>query len=118
MTSVKVDLSDRDAAKEWIITNQLARRNLSLYQRGRLVLQRDEIFKARAREKQQEHCGTAPGISKSLLHQVGEVILKESDSAKPQDEWTDHKLAKIAGTSHTTIARIRTLENETSIGPA
>jgi hypothetical protein len=102
-----VALKDRDAAKEWIITNQLARRNLEKYQRARLRLVRDAIYKAQGKERQREHGGTTPGKSKeSLLHHGGEV--------KAEDNWTDHKLAKEAGVSHKFIHQVRIIENEGS----
>jgi hypothetical protein len=101
-----IELPDREHAKEWIITNQLARRNISLYQRARLVMKREEIIAARAKERQRQHGNTHPGKKKTLHHQVGEVISDEST--------TDRRLAKMADTSHTTIHRARVIEKEAS----
>lgn len=92
-----IDLSDREAAKEWIIANQLNRRNLTLYQRSRLVLQRDEIIKARAKERMVEG-GKHKGVHRSA---------DPTESRK-----TNTILAKQAGTSHKTIHQVRVIEKE------
>lgn len=90
------NLSDRQTAKEWIITNQLGRRNITLFQRTRLVLKRDGIVKARAKERMlagksdPEHFG-AQGSGR-----------------------TNKILARQAGTSHKTVWQVRVIENEAS----
>jgi hypothetical protein len=95
-----IKLSDRNSAKEWIIANQLNRRNLTLYQRSRLVLQRDEIIKARAKEHQ--------GARTDLKVTSSTVV----DDVKQASHRTDKQLAKMAGTSHKTIHEVRVIENE------
>lgn len=104
-----IERSDRDHAKEWIIKNQLARRNISLFARGRLVLKREGILKDRAKGKQRQGGGDRKSEafqeSKSGIQLAGEPIL---------DNRTDHRLAEQAGTSHDTIHKIRVIENEGS----
>lgn len=39
-------------AKDWIIKNQLGRRNLPLYEKAKLALLHEENFKAKAKENQ------------------------------------------------------------------
>ena len=50
----ELSLPDRDVAKIWIIENQLGRRNLSLYQRSVLVLQREDIYREIAKRNQDQ----------------------------------------------------------------
>jgi len=82
-------------AKEWIICNQLARRNLSLFQRARLVLTREEIIKLRSKLRQGERRD-----------------LTSSNELEEVAGGTDRKLAKMSGVSHETIHRVRTIERE------
>lgn len=91
---------DREEAKEWIIRNQFGRRNLSAYDRSRLALQLEDVIKAKAKERQKEHGGTAPG--KTLTQKSAEV--------KPIE--TREELAKIAGVSRDTIDKVRVIEKE------
>lgn len=45
------EFEDRDAAKEWILRNQLARRNLNDYSRGALALRLKGVIAARAKAR-------------------------------------------------------------------
>jgi hypothetical protein len=74
----ELDLPNRDAAKEWIVRNQLGRRNLSPFARAELVAHLKESVAARAKENQK-------GGMKS---------------DKPID--TKKEMAKLAGMSHDT----------------
>ena len=84
---------DENDALAWIITNQLARRNLSDYDRVRLVLRKEEIFKKKASEKLKTH--TKQGYQKSdkAVHVSKEV-------------------AKIADVSHDTVSRVKFIEKQ------
>ena len=46
------EFEDRDAAKEWILRNQLARRNLNNYARAALALRLKAVIAARAKARQ------------------------------------------------------------------
>lgn len=48
---VHMRFESRDAAKAWIIKNQLGRRNLPIYERGRLALQLKPIIEADAKKR-------------------------------------------------------------------
>lgn len=84
---------DESDALAWIITNQLARRNLSDYDRVRLVLKKEEIFKEKAKAKLKTH--TKQGYQKSdkAVHVSKEV-------------------AKIAEVSHDTVSRVKFIEEK------
>ena len=87
----------RDRAKEWILRNQFGRRNLNPMQRAELALKLEPLIAARAKQKQREHGGTAPG--QSLRQNSEEVSTKK-------------ELAKVAGVSHDTLSRAKAiLEN-------
>lgn len=81
----------RDAAKEWIIRNQFARRNLAPFQRLELSDKLRPILERRARERQR--CGP------------GGLLLQNSGKAV----HVDSELAKASGLSRDTIAKGRVL---------
>ena len=89
-TVTETDFESRDAVIEWIIKNQLGRRNLPLYEQGRLSLRLKPIIAARAKEQQ----GTRTDISQNSVKSID----------------TQKELAKAAGVSHDTIAKIEKIE--------
>ena len=82
--------------KIWIIQNQLGRRNLSAYDRSILALKLKPVIAAKAKEKQIESGGAVP-----------------QKSAKPPIE-TRAEIAKAAGVSHDTIAKVEKIEAQAS----
>ena len=86
----QIEFNSRVDAKIWIITNQFARRNLSLFQRCELALELEDIFKAKAKENQ----GTRTDICQ-----------KSDKCPFPID--TKKEVAKIAGVSHDTVAKVK-----------
>jgi N6-adenosine-specific RNA methylase IME4 len=83
------DFPNKDAAKIWMIDNQLARRNLTLYGRCVLAIQRGFVLQKKAREHQRE--GGRSKVSQNSEKAID--VNKES--------------AKRAGLSHDTIAKVR-----------
>lgn len=104
-TTTEVNIENRDDAKAWIISNQLARRNLQLYQRAHLVLAREDIYRAQAKERMREG-GRKGGESKG--HQISDDPIL---GGNPR-ELTELRLAREAGTSHDTIHKVRTIDRE------
>lgn len=96
-------LNDREAVKDWIIRNQLGRRNLNLYSRGEIALKLEPMISNRARENQ--------GTRNDLSGQDNFLAnLPKSSSVNTRDE-----LAKKANVSSRTMAMIKFLvENATS----
>lgn len=101
------NFSDREAAKVWIIANQLNRRNLSKYQKAKLVLTRDAIYKAQAKERERAGGGDhkSKEYKESGIHHGGYPIVNQGNR-------TDDRLAKEAGVSHKLIHEVRVIENE------
>src|SRR3990167_4193715 len=91
--SIKFD--GRDEAKVWILNNQLDRRNLTPYQRGEIVLVREEIIKARSRQ----------GERTDLQNNLSQKSAKSSLD-------TREELAKAAGISHDTMARVKKIAEQ------
>lgn len=52
--TMQIELSGREAAEVWIIKNQLARRNISPYQRSLLAIELEKRLRPQAKEKQGE----------------------------------------------------------------
>ena len=92
--TIEKQFKDRDAVIEWIITNQFGRRNLSLYNRSLLALQLKPIFEQRAKENQ------------TLSEGRGVKGLEKSTNLIN----TREELARIAGVSDNTIARVEKIE--------
>lgn len=92
---VERSFDSREEAKEWIIRNQLSRRNLNAYQYGRLALQLEETVRTRAKEQQ----GTRTDISATL-----------PKSLEPID--TRLELARAAGIGERTMGKIMKIEKQ------
>ena len=90
----EMQFDDRDAVLSWIISNQLGRRNLTLYDRTRLVLRQEDVIQARAKRKE--------NIRKSTKQETAESPLP---AITTRDE-----LAKLAGVSHDTVAKVKVIE--------
>jgi len=61
---------DENEVKEWMILNQFGRRNLSNYQRSVLALELEEVFSAKAKEKELERKTTFHKSEKSNIEQL------------------------------------------------
>jgi DNA modification methylase len=84
--------------REWMILNQFGRRNLSNYQRSILALQLEDVFKEKAKEKQEKGINQFSLIQKS--EQAPIVAIKE--------------VAKVANVSHDTISKVKHIEQKAS----
>lgn len=93
---VELWLPDRDAAKAWIIRNQLGRRNLSPYVRSVLALKLEEVYRAKAKGNQR------------LSEGRGKKGLETSPNLNPVD--TRVEVARIARVSDNTIAKVKVIE--------
>ncbi len=89
---------NRNDAKVWIIQNQFGRRNLNLYQRGKLALVLKPLIAEKAKDKQRLSKGRGQKGSQNSVN------LKTIDTQK--------ELAKSARVSHDTIAKIEKIEQE------
>ena len=90
----------------WIINNQLARRNISRYDRTRLALKQEDIFEKQAKEQQKRKpVFVSPILAKQKSRQKKLVGTK-----KPLDRR--EKVAEIAKVSHGTVAKVKIIEKE------
>ena len=87
----EMQFDNREAVKAWIIRNQLGRRNLSKYDRSLLALKLEPIIAEKAKEQQGARTDICQKSDKSI------------DTKK--------ELAKIAGVSHDTIHKVKTIQN-------
>lgn len=92
--TIEKQFTDINAVKEWMINNQFGRRNLNNYQRSVLALQLEEVFKAKAKEKEFERKTTFLKSEKSNLETVNSI----------------KEIAKIANVGHDTIAKVKKIE--------
>jgi len=90
----ELEFEDRNAAKEWIIKNQFARRNLNLFLRCELVIKQRAIFVEKAKLKKQnsaENCDTRSlmaddaGVSHDSVSRVEAILNNFSDKVSDKD---------------------------------
>lgn len=91
--------NDREEAKEWIIDNQLGRRNLNPADAIILAQKKAEIVAAKAKEKQL-----------STLKQNEDRFIKNDKTAEPIH--TQKEIAKIAGVSTGTVAQFEQVQKK------
>jgi hypothetical protein len=88
------NFEDEDSAIEWIMRNQLSRRNLCDVERVRIAMKLKEKIAERAKENQ--------GARTDIL----------TNLAKCEANNTRQELAKIAGVSEGTFAKVEKIDNE------
>ena len=97
----EMDFPDRESVIEWILQNQLGRRNLSDFQRARVALRYESMIARKARERQAQ----AGGDRKSAEYKIACVQMNRSDN---QDTHrTRDEIAKIANTSASAVMRTK-----------
>ena len=89
-----------EAAVAWIIRNQFARRNLTAMQRAELALKLKDAVAAEAKKRQMSQL--KKGAEKPVVQKSA-----QRESGKTRDE-----LAKMAGVSHDTIAKVEKIVAE------
>lgn len=111
------EFADRAEAERWIILNQFGRRNLSAYDRSVLALKLKPIIEAKAKKNLVTH--TKEGYQGLQISAKADNEEKQgcqkSDKAdvvvapkKPID--TKKEIAKVAGVSHDTIAKVEKIQ--------
>jgi N6-adenosine-specific RNA methylase IME4 len=90
----ETNFESRDAAIEWIIKNQFGRRNLPLYERARLALRLKPVIAERAREN----------------NRLGADMTNTGLQNSVKAVNTQQEIAKAAGVSHDTIAKVEKIE--------
>ena len=82
-----------DDVKEWMILNQFGRRNLTLYQRGVLALQLEDVFQSKSQQ----------GVRSDLF-----VNSQKSNENKKLN--TNKEISKISSVGQQSLARIKAIE--------
>lgn len=93
---VRKEFDSRQSAIEWMILNQFGRRNLPAHERARLALRLKPMIADKAKEQQ--------------IRKPADSVSHKSVEQKPID--TQKEIAKIAGVSHDTIAKVERIEKE------
>ena len=91
----RIDFPSREDAIDWIIRNQLGRRNIPKYVRGELILKLKPVIAEKA--KGNEKLG-GKGSQNSVNHKID----------------TQKELAKLAGVSHDTIHKVEKIKEKAS----
>lgn len=103
--TIQREFTDRNTAIEWIILNQFGRRNLPAHERARLALLLKPVIAEKAKEQQKQ----SGGDRKSAEYQES-VMQKSAEPISPVT--TRQELAKVAGVSHDTIAKVERIEED------
>lgn len=91
-TTTEITFSTRDDAIIWIIKNQFGRRNLSAYDRSILALKLKPVIAAKAKERM--------------------LAGKANPTQNSAQGETRQEIAKAAGVSHDTIAKVERIEQQ------
>ncbi len=94
-STIQKDFNNEDDAKDWVINNQLSRRNLSNYDRSKLALQLEDIHIKEAKSRML----SGKKLDPAQISAGGE---------------TRDKIAEKAGVSHDTIAKVKKIEAKAS----
>lgn len=111
----EMEFADRAEAERWIILNQFGRRNLSKYDRSELALKLKPIIEAEAKKNQ----GTRNDLTS--VRNLTEVATDEKQGCQKSDKAdvvvapkkpidTKKEIAKVAGVSHDTIAKVEKIQ--------
>lgn len=95
-TILEKHFDDRESAKAWVIINQLARRNLTPFQKTELALQLEPSIKQKAKQQQ----GARSDISVNM------------PKSEPID--TRHEIAKAAGVSPKQVDKVKAIKKKGS----
>lgn len=113
----EIKFNSKDEALEWILRNQLGRRNLTDFQRNRIALKYEDIIAKRMKERQRQ-AGKEFGRGKDNRLALIDAN-EENKSNKEQDKigsdqlvrtyggTTREEVAKIAGTSQGSVQRTK-----------
>lgn len=126
--SMDYEFESEEEVKQWIIKNQFARRNISVYQRSALALKLKENIAKKAKENQSIAGGDKKSedvkplltiLTKAKTDNKDETVL--STLSKRTEEKskiiespinTREEIAKIAGVSEGTIHKVEIIEHE------
>lgn len=89
-------VDSREGAMAWMVDNQLARRNVNNFQRSELALKKEALLAAAAAEKQKKGISQKQNLSTNL--------------SKGPAMDTRRDLAKAAGVSEGTLAKVKEIE--------
>ena len=99
--TLEKEFTCKDEAIEWVVSNQLARRNLSTWEKVKAADKLRPYFEKQA----QENKSKAGGDKKS---EHAKSLFQESDKAI-NAVHTDEEIAKLAGTSRDTVNKVSTI---------
>ena len=101
---IRDDLKEEWQIEEQLIKDNLLRRQLTDYLRGEIGKHLEPIEEQKSKKRQKKHGGTAPGKTKSLPLNLGEVSRHKKE--------TDTKVAKQLGISGDQYRKIKTVRDK------
>ena len=120
--TLEMEFENEDIAQVWIVSNQIARRNVSAFERVKLSLKFEPIISAQNKRRQAEFHGNqhTSGLVKNSAQVQNSTggdnpqLVKNSAQAEKNAlrNKTREQLARIAGTSHDTMRKAKKIINE------
>lgn len=110
--TVSMDFQDKEAAKVWMLHNQLGRRNLNDYQRSEIALQLEELLKGQAKERQATSTG---GANPQLVANLPEAETSDQQThthCQDKPGTTRDAIAKTAGVSGRTVDKVKAIRDD------
>lgn len=104
--TVSMDFQDKEAAKIWMLHNQLGRRNLNDFQRSEIALQLEDLLKEQAKERQATSTG---GANPQLVKNSAQA--ETNDVRSTEQGKTRNAIAKTAGVSHDTVKKVKDIRD-------
>jgi len=109
--------SDKLDVKIWIVKNQLGRRNLEIYQKGKLALQMESLFQEKAKKNKQLAMEEARKNNPKNKDELFLTNLSKTDNKEEIEPMNTRKeLAKLAGVSEGTLSKIKVIEKAAEKG--
>ncbi len=117
--TISKEFASEDDVIIWMIDNQLARRNISIYDRSRLGIVQGEIFSKRAKENIVTAAKIGGHIRQNSPFQTfGKGSIQEESVEKTIEKPVivpinaTKEMAKIANVSHATISKVKAIESK------
>ena len=119
--TVQMEFASREDAMLWILQNQLARRNLSDFNKSRIAIKYKDFFTEQAAERKRANGGFrgnrytgsvsgTPSASMVPVEHQSEALAEVQIFAPPLKQKTRDAIADMAGVSRETIRKVEVIE--------
>jgi len=101
------EFSNKQEVIQWMLNNQLGRRNLPKEKRVDIILQADELIRSLYEKGREARVGGA-----EITNEIKKGRFKSADPKRNSTHNTNEEIARMAKTSPATVQRMRKIKNE------